>query len=168
MFRKAINHFLENMVQNDVECPTLDAMEVDEGEYSIKNVGSENILTPAEKLQWLTRKIQIIEHLIGYTIVLFKETEQNSLETLWNSNINFGKQFYKLLGNCLLHPNIIGLDQLPDNIIKQKLVKQVETLLKLFKELSVNNGTQLAQDLAEIAFSDEVDLLNIELDKSGI
>jgi hypothetical protein len=170
MLREAIDYFLENLIQNDIECFTLDAMEIDEEEYFIKNMRSENVLTPAERLQWLTLKIQIIEHLIEFSIVLFKEMDQNDLGSLWNSNI-FGRQFYKLLGNCLLYPNIIGLNQLPDNIVKQKLIKQIETLFKLFKESSVNNETQLkqlAQEIAEIAFSDEVDLLNIELDKSGI
>lgn len=167
MLSKAIIYFLENLVQNDIECFVPDAMDIDVEEYP---TGSENVLTPAERLQWLTRKIQIIEHLIGFIIVLFKETDPNNLEPLWNSNI-IGKQFYELLGNCLLHPNIIGLDQFPDNIIKQKLIKHMETLFTLFKKLSINNETQLkqlAQELAEIAFSDEVDLLNIELDKSGI
>lgn len=165
MLSKAIIYFLENLVQNDVERFVPDAMDIDE-EYPM---GSGNVLTPAERLQWLTRKIQIIEHLIGFIIVLFKETDPNNLAPLWNSNI-IGKRFYKLLGNCLLHPNIIGLDQFPDNIIKQKLIKHVGTLFTLFKELSINNETQLkqlAQELAEIAFFDEVDLLNIELDKSG-
>ncbi|RGB41839.1 hypothetical protein C1646_738849 [Rhizophagus diaphanus] len=165
MLSKAIIYFLENLVQNDVERFVPDAMDIDEEEHLM---GSGNVLTPAERLQWLTRKIQIIEHLIGFIIVLFKETDPNNLAPLWNSNI-IGKRFYKLLGNCLLHPNIIGLDQFPDNIIKQKLIKHVETLFTLFKELSINNETQLkqlAQELAEIAFSDEVDLLNIELDKS--
>jgi hypothetical protein len=167
MLSKAIIYFLENLVQNDVEYFVSDAMDIDEEEYSMK---SENVLTPAVRLQWLTRKIEIIEHLIGFIIVLFKETDPNNLVPLWNSNM-IGKTFYKLLGNCLLRPNIIGLDQLPDNMIKQKLIKHVETLFTLLKELSINNETQLkqlAQELAEIAFSDEVDLLNIELDKSGI
>ncbi|GES81504.1 DNA-dependent protein kinase catalytic subunit [Rhizophagus clarus] len=165
MLSRAIIYFLENLVQNDIECFVPDAMDIDGEEY---HIGSENVLTPAERLQWLTRKIQIIEHLIGFIIVLLKETDPNNLEPLWNSNI-IGKQFYKLLGNCLLCPNIIGLDKLSDNVIKQKLIKHVETLFTLFKELSINNETQLrqlAQELAEIAFSNEVDLLNIELDKS--
>ncbi len=169
-FIGAINYFLENLVQDD-EGFIPDAMEIDGEEFSIKNIGSDNVLTPAEKLQWITQKIQVIKCLIEFAVVLLKETDPNNSGPIWNSNI-FEKQFYKLLGNCLLRPNSIGLNQLSDDTIKRNLlIKQSGTLFELFKEFSVNNETQLkqlAQELAEIALSDEVNLLNIELDNSGM
>ncbi|CAG8489558.1 14379_t:CDS:10 [Funneliformis mosseae] len=167
-FREAINYFLENFVK-DREDFVNDAMEIDDEDNSVKNIESDSVLTPAEKLEWLTQKIQVIKCLIEFTIVLLKETDPSNLRPIWNSNI-FEKKFYKLLGNCILRPNSIGLNQLSDDMIKQKLlIKQSGTLFELFKKLSVGNDPQLkqlAQELAEIAFSDKVNLLCIELDKS--
>ncbi|CAI2170936.1 4833_t:CDS:10 [Funneliformis geosporum] len=167
-FKEAVDYFLENFVKDSEDFVT-DAMDIDDEEYSVKNIDSDSVLTPAEKLEWLTQKIQVIKCLIEFTIILLKETDPNNLRPIWNSNL-FEKKFYKLLGNCLLRPNSIGLNQLSDDIIKQKLlIKQSGTLFELFKKLSAGNETQLkqlAKELAEIAFSDKVNLLSIELDKS--
>ncbi|CAG8753555.1 5373_t:CDS:2 [Gigaspora margarita] len=119
-----------------------DMMEVD-NESSLSSINSENILTPGERLQWLNREAQMIDRLIDFAITI--------AQSLF---------YFETLGLDLLYS---GGNE------RDKFAKKLELLLTLWENRS-NSGDfhrdQMVKEIADIAFSNEIDLLNIEIKKS--
>ncbi|CAG8524807.1 39645_t:CDS:10, partial [Gigaspora margarita] len=168
IFRQAIDYFLDRMVLNIDFNYSHDMMEVD-NESSFSSISSENILTPGERLQWLNREAQMIDRLIDFAIVILENANDKDIQNIWDTNI-FGNSFFKTIAKSLFYFETLGLDLLYNGgNERDKFVKKLEHLLTLWKNRS-NSGDfhrdQMVKEIADIAFSNDIDLLNIEIEKS--
>ncbi|CAG8447868.1 11173_t:CDS:10, partial [Dentiscutata heterogama] len=168
IFRKAIDYFLDRMVLNVDSSYSHEMMDVDD-ESSFSSISSENILTPGERLQWLNREAQMIDRLIDFAIVILENANDNDIQSIWNTNI-FGNPFFKTIAKSLFYFESLGLDLLySGGNERDKFTKKLEHLLTLWKKRSKSGDSQrdqMVKEIADIAFSDEIDLLSIEIEKS--
>ncbi|CAG8447301.1 28743_t:CDS:10, partial [Dentiscutata erythropus] len=167
-FQKAIDYLLDKMVLNVDSNYSHEMMDVDD-ESSFSSISSENILTPGERLQWLNREAQMIDRLIDFSIVILENANDNDIKSIWNTNI-FGNPFFKTIAKSLFYFESLGLDLLySGGNERDKFTKKLEHLLTLWKKRSKSGDSQrdqMVKEIADIAFSDEIDLLSIEIEKS--
>ncbi|KAF0420910.1 DNA-dependent protein kinase catalytic subunit [Gigaspora margarita] len=143
-------------------------MEAD-NESSFSSINSENILTPGERLQWLNREAQMIDRLIDFAIVILENANDKDIQNIWDTNI-FGNSFFKTIARSLFYFETLGLDLLySGGNERDKFAKKLEHLLTLW-ENRLNSEDfhrdQMVKEIADFAFSNEIDLLNIEIEKS--
>ncbi|CAG8461030.1 2617_t:CDS:10, partial [Racocetra fulgida] len=167
VFQQAIDYFLERMVLNVDSSHSHDIMDVDDESSFSSFISSENILTPGERLQWLNREARMIDRLIDFVIAILEYTNNNDMQNVWNTNI-FSNPFFKTMARSLFYFESLGLNLLySGGNERDKFTKKLENLLALWKKRSNPDDTQLTQmikEIADIAFSNDVDLLCIEIE----
>ncbi|CAG8455683.1 16904_t:CDS:10, partial [Cetraspora pellucida] len=169
IFQQAIDYFLEKMVLNVDSSHSNDIMDVDNENSFSSSINSENILTPGERLQWLNREARMIDRLIDFVIAILEYTNNNDIQNVWNTNI-FSNPFFKTIARSLFYFESLGLNLLySGGNERDKFTEKLENLLTLWKKRSSPDDiqrTQMFKEIADIAFSDDVDLLCIEIEKS--
>ncbi|CAG8506964.1 12822_t:CDS:10, partial [Acaulospora colombiana] len=159
-FRETINYFLDKMVLTaDLE-PFLDVMDVDDHQDAGVVSDPEKILTPAERSKWKKLRTRMIDRLIDFNIALLEVSVDNDPNT-WSATV-YNVSFFKTLAKCLFYTEKL----ISDGNTRDNLLGKLQTFLALFKHSSQYHLNQCLREIAAITFSEDVDLLNIEFDKS--
>ncbi|CAG8572313.1 13750_t:CDS:10, partial [Acaulospora morrowiae] len=159
-FLEAINYFLDKMVLVADLRPILDVMEIDHHQSSSVVVDPEKIMTPAERSRWINLRAKMINRFIDFVIAHLEVSVDNDFD-VWGAAI-YNVLFFKTLARCLFYSEKL----MPDGNTYKDFSKKLCTLLRLIKHIGGPQLNQCFREIADVAFSADVDLLNIEFDKS--
>jgi hypothetical protein len=177
LFTDSIIYFIEKIVlNNDNDGIITDNMDIDaaedaEGISYEHDILSELILAPTDKIQWVALKACCIESLINFSTNLLKNPSPSTIKIIVDSKI-YNSSFFKMITNCLFDYNSLELEyssihKIDHNIFLNKL----EILLKSCKNIFSNyqyHLDEMSKAIAKVAFSDNFNLLYIDIKKSGI
>ncbi|CAG8511510.1 8195_t:CDS:10 [Diversispora eburnea] len=169
-FRDSINIFINKMVLSIDLDLSLNILEFDDQSSNLI-VDSEEFLTPAERSQLTKCRIKMTNSFIDFIIALLEAAINDNLN-VQNSSI-FNDLFFKALARWLFFAEKLELGSLINNNNENSydgFSRKLYTLLSLFKQISHSDSLQFnncIQEISMVAFSKNVDLLNIELESSA-
>nr|CAG8448912.1 4810_t:CDS:10 [Entrophospora candida] len=173
LFIDSLIYFIEKIVLSiDNDGIKTDRMDIDIiDDIEEYDALSEFILTPTDKLQWVALKAYCIESLINFSTNLLKNPTPSTIKIILDSKI-YSTSFFKMIANCLFDYNSLELEYSSiHKIDHNSFLNKLEILLKLCKDTFSNyqyHLDEMTQAIAEVAFSDNFNLLCIDVKKSVI
>ncbi|CAJ0839827.1 30_t:CDS:10, partial [Entrophospora sp. SA101] len=173
LFIDSLIYFIEKIVLSiDNDGIKTDRMDIDiTDDIEEYDALSEFILTPTDKIQWVALKAYCIESLINFSTNLLKNPTPSTIKIILDSKI-YSTSFFKMIANCLFDYNSLELEYSSiHKIDHNSFLNKLEILLKLCKDTFSNHQyhlDEMTQAIAEVAFSDNFNLLCIDVKKSVI